>query len=204
VLAPFTFRQAGYWRDERTIVNRTLSLYPESIPAQLNEAALAGLEGKSNEALARFRKIRASHPLYEVVWSNEMALLLQDGRPQEAAELGEEAVRHIPRSLALNYKVGVLLTDLGHPAEALAYLRKARELSPQGVQPAFHLARALVGSGEIKEALPVLELLELSLQGDPDYWEVRYRAHDRNGDWQKAARAKEMVEMLRSRQKSGS
>jgi tetratricopeptide (TPR) repeat protein len=204
VLAPLTFRQAGYWRNERTIVDRTLSLYPDSVPAQLNDATLAGMEGKPGEALARFREIRASHPLYEVVWSNEMALLGQEGRVEEAAELGMEAVKRIPRSVSLNYKVGVLLTDLRRPKEALVYLRKARELSPQGVQPAYQLARALVGSGEIKEAIPVLDLLELSLQGDPAYWEVRYAAHDRNGDWQKAERAREKAELLRSRQKSGS
>lgn len=200
-LVPLTFRQAGHWRNERTIVDRTLSLYPDSIPAQINDAALVGVEKNAGEALERFRKIRAAHPLYEVVWSNEMALLLQAGRTAEAAGLGKEAVRNIPKSVALNYRTGVLLIDLGRPNEAVAYLRTAREISPQGLQPAFQLARALVRSGEIKEAIPLLELLELSLRGDPEYWKVRYEAHDRNGDWQKAARAREAAESLRSRQK---
>jgi tetratricopeptide (TPR) repeat protein len=199
LVAP-TFRQAGTWRNERTIVDRTLSLYPDSVPAQINDAVLEGLAGNSAGALERFRKIRAKRPTDAVVWSNEMALLIQDNRAAEAIEIGKEAVRHIPRSQVLNYKVGVMLIDIGRPAEALAYLRKARESSPESVQPAFQLARALSGTGEVKEALSLLELLELSLQGDPDYWETRSQAHDRNGDWQKASLAKERMEILRRRQ----
>jgi Putative Zn-dependent protease, contains TPR repeats len=197
VLAPLSFRQAGFWRTERRIVDRTLSLYPDSVPARINDATLAGLEHDPEEALERFREIRASHPLYEVVWSNEMTLLLQAGRTDEAIGVGREAVRHIPASVPLNYRVGVLLLEADRPEEALEYLRRARGLSPQSVQPAWQLARALVRTGRIKEALPILELLTLSLQGDPDYWDLRGEAHDRNGDWQQAAAARKAAASLR-------
>jgi tetratricopeptide (TPR) repeat protein len=203
-LVPVTFLLCGHWRGERQIVDRTLSLYPDSVPAQINDATLAALEQGPEEALARFRKIRAHHPFYEVVWSNEMALLLEMGRPAEAVELGREAVRRIPGSAPLNYRVGAMLIEAGRPAEAVGYLRKARALSPQGVQPAYQLARALVGIGEVKEAIPILELLTLSLQGDPDYWDLRAEAHDRNGDWQQAIAAREAGQMIRARQKDPS
>lgn len=195
-LAPLTFLQARHWKDERTIVSRTLALYPDSIPAQINEAAIWGMEGRSEEALARFQKIRAQEPLHEVVWSNEIALLKKLGRQEEALATGREAVRQIPKSIPLNYQMGLELAEQNRPAEALEYFRRARTLSPASVQPTYQCARMLVQLGEVKEALSLLKLLELSLRGDPQYWTLRAEAHDRNGDWEAANRSREAAGLL--------
>jgi predicted Zn-dependent protease len=197
VLIPVTHRQATFWKDERTIVDRTLSRYPTSVPAQINAATLDALDGRTDEALERFRTIRRSEPQHEVVWSNEVTLLQKLGRTEEALSVGREGAAAIPKSVTLNYQAGLLFAQEGRPAEALPFFRRARELRPRSVQPAYQCARALVEIGEIKEALAILEMLELSLRSDPDYWDLRYRAHDRNGDWQQAKRAREAAGTLR-------
>lgn len=197
-LAPLTFRQATFWKTERSIVVRTLSEYPDSIPAQINDATLDGMEGRTELALERFRKIRAVEPLHEVVWANEMALLKKAGRADEAVKVGEQAAQTIPRSLSLRYQLGLDLAALGRPEEALVHFRKVRELSPNSVQPAFQCARVLTDLGEVKEALSLLKMLELSLRNDPQYWSLRAEAHDKNGDWESVRRARSAAEVLKS------
>ncbi len=201
-LAPLTFRQAAFWKTERSIVARTLAEYPESIPAQINDATLDGMEGRTEQALERFRKIRASEPLHEVVWANEIALLHKMGRANEATAVGEDAVRAIPKSVPLRYQLGLDLAAAGRFPEALVHFRKVREWRPDSVQPAFQCARVLTAMGEVKEALSLLKVLELSLGNDPFYWDVRAEAHDKNGDWESVRRARTAAEILRS-QRSG-
>ncbi len=153
--------------------------------------------------------VRSGPAIRSTRWfgQNEIALLLQDGRLQRGGlSWQKEAVRNIPGSLALNYRAGVLLVETGRPGEALVYLRKARELGPQG---GCSQACAFISPGRWWRAArsknsSVLELLELSTSGGS---RLIRRCGNRpgttaNGDFQqKAAHAKKWRKCSRSRQK---
>jgi Flp pilus assembly protein TadD len=201
VFGGLTFRQAGFWKTETAIVERTLALYPDSVPARINAAVLLSQDSRWTEALEILQEIRTSDPKIVTVWLNEMIALKSLGRTSDLVKTGAQAVSAIPNSPDLRLQYAWILEEAGRPAEALAEFRAARELDPMSVQTTFQLARALVSGGEVKEAIPLLELLEASLRSRPDYWQVRHQAHDANGDWEKAKRAREAAEALQGRAK---
>lgn len=192
-----SFRQAGFWRDEKTILARTLALYPGSVPAQINAAVVLGKEGNLAGALAEFQKIRASHSRIVSVWLNEMVLLRDLRRPVEVVESGALAVREIPKSPDLRLQYALALEAIGRDHDALGEFRQARELDPMSVQTTFQYARMLVRLGFYRDALPLLELLEFTMQGDPQFWEVRAAALEQSGNLPGAGRARENAERLR-------
>lgn len=192
-----TFQQTRLWRDEKTILAHTLACYPDSISAQINQAVLLGREGDLEGALAIFRRVRQSDPALVGVWRNEVAVLDQLHRKDEAAAVAAEAVAAIPASPDLHLQYGLLLEESGKEAEALARLKQARELDPMSVQTTFQYSRALTRYGRAREALPLLELLEFTMQRQPAYWDIRAIACEQSGDVAEAARARGLAEQLR-------
>jgi tetratricopeptide (TPR) repeat protein/cold shock CspA family protein len=72
--------------------------------------------------------------------------------PEGSAALLREAVEHEPDDYNKHYLLGKALTRAGNPREALAALRRARQMEPRKTYVDIELVRALIASGSDADA----------------------------------------------------
>jgi arylsulfatase A-like enzyme/Flp pilus assembly protein TadD len=105
------------------------------------EKALADLK----DVLAREPRIPRTHALYG-------ELLLQAGRPEDAAEVFQALVALEERSFEGHYGLGVALQNLGRPSEAITALGKAVKIDPRNTKSYLRLSEAEIARGNPQAA----------------------------------------------------
>ena len=80
----------------------------------------------------------------------------------------QEAIAASPQDAGLHYALGLALTRLKRPDEALGELRRAAELAPDRARYAYVYAVGLHSSGRSSEAMTVLQDSLVRHPGDRD------------------------------------
>ncbi len=100
--------------------------------ARLRLAILTGQAGRLEEASRLFRELRLTHPHQAVqLYVTEAQLYKEQGHPQKAMALYDEAIAANPANPDLLYARGLLAADMGDVAQAERDLRKVLELQPE-------------------------------------------------------------------------
>jgi tetratricopeptide (TPR) repeat protein len=87
---------------------------------------------------------------------NMGALLLSQGRTDEALSHYSRALKIMPRNPLFHHGLGTALLSLSKYDEAVHYLREALRLSPGNPEVLTNLGAALMGQGKRDEAMPLL------------------------------------------------
>jgi tetratricopeptide (TPR) repeat protein len=100
-----------------------------------------------------WRTTLAKNPKATMAQINLGNLLYQQGRPNEAVVLFEEALELQPGSVDAHSNLGAALLNLGRVDEAIAHLRRAVEIQPTAANAHNNLGNALIQKGQVNEAL---------------------------------------------------
>ena len=113
--------------------------------------------GLSADAEAEYKAALRLSPQYTPAAINLADLYRQLGRDAEGESTLRTAITSSPRDGGLHYALGLTLTRLKQPSEALAEFRQAAELDPDRARYAYVYAVALHSAGRRDEAMSVLK-----------------------------------------------
>ncbi len=144
---------AGMYRDEKTMEEYTLRIFPGAWLARYNLAVDLMNEGKANEAidlateaLTDETKIRGAHLLL----GNAYRSL---GEIEKAREEFELEVKLEPKMAEGHGNLGNVLLQTGNVPEAIAQYQEAIRLKPSYAPAHYNLANTLLGSGRPDAAI---------------------------------------------------
>ncbi len=148
--------------------SRALQLDPSCWPAMSYRSFCLGLLGKLDEqVLEDARRAWTQAPRPETA-ANYGWLLLRSGGAVEAVEILWEALRRWPRSILLNYRLGLAYELCGLHELAAARFRKVAALGGDSPRLQVLLAVALMGAGDAEQASRTASLALPKLR-DPRY-----------------------------------
>jgi len=147
-----TFSRNKDWKDDRTLVVRTLEVQPHSSYFLTNLGAIRWADGDTSEAERLWRQTSVEDPRNPVaLWDLGLAML-------EKQQYGE-ALSYLDGALAIGQRYalphayrGRVLAVLGRSAEAEAELRRAVEIDPQQVVARNALGKFFLDTGRVSEA----------------------------------------------------
>ncbi|MGD9772742.1 tetratricopeptide repeat protein [Diaphorobacter sp.] len=105
----------------------------------------------------------------------DIARLIQQGKPAEAAAQLDQRLTTAPRDPQLRFLRGVALTDSGKHAEAIEVFTKLTEEYPELPEPYNNLAVLYASQNQLEKARTALEM---AVRTKPDY----ATAHENLGD----------------------
>jgi tetratricopeptide (TPR) repeat protein len=142
LLAGLTFRQAGFWRDDRALFTHALAVTGDGNPVAHNILGKVALDaGDMAGAAAHYQAALAVQPLSPSSLFNGAVALSAIGRREEAIALFVQYAQLRPRNVEVRYNLGVLYADAGRLAEAEKMLREALALAPGHPQALAQLKR---------------------------------------------------------------
>ncbi len=133
-------------------------LQPEALPPYVNAALAYSALGQNDQAESSLRRALRLDPTNAIAHLNLGLLLAEVGKLSEAEQSFRAALRADPQSAPAAFNLGVLLSK-EHPDEALAWCRRAAELSPREPKYGYTLAFFLRQQGKTSEAVQTLEKL---------------------------------------------
>jgi Flp pilus assembly protein TadD len=163
--------QKGYSRLAAALLERMTEMTPDSARVHQLRAELLDLDHQSDRALEEYKQAVAKNP-------NAAALHYALGcaywarfRPAEAKPELESVIRIDPTHYMARYKLGLALTELDRPLDAIQQFKKSLELQPGLANAQLGLAKAYAHSGDSSAALAATgECLKL----DPKNQSARY------------------------------
>jgi Flp pilus assembly protein TadD len=113
--------------------------------------------GLAIEAEAEYRAALRLSPQFAPAAINLADLYRERGRDGDGEEVLRTAIDASPRHAGLHHALGLTLTRLKRSDGALAELRRAAEIEPEGARYTFVYAVALHSAGQTKDSIAVLE-----------------------------------------------
>jgi len=107
-------------------------------------ALQVGDDVRAEDKVAQFAKQVPGEP---AGWANWGVLALRQRNYDAAAQRLDHARQLAPRNDQIEYLLGLLESERGHSAEAIALLRKAVELNPQNLRATYQLAQEIERQG---------------------------------------------------------
>jgi tetratricopeptide (TPR) repeat protein len=152
-LGAVTYRQAGYWKDNLTVLSHAERITPPH-PVVWNNLGDALLQhGRAEEALTKFKKVLEINPGDEMALGNIGNVYWRQGKLVEAIEQYREALRHQPNSALLSYNLGLALGRSGDLHGAVEHYRQALRLNPLHLGARLNLGNAHLALGEPDAAI---------------------------------------------------
>lgn len=151
-LAALTARQAGYWRDQRTLFTRALAVTEGNWLAHYNVGVVLMGEGNAAAAAERFRLAIALLPTYAQAHANLGAALVFLGQPESALWNLREALRLKPGFREAQNNLALALSRTGRLQEAEQLYREAIEHNPRDAALLNNLGAVYFRMGMQKDA----------------------------------------------------
>uniref|UniRef100_A0AAR5NY72 dolichyl-phosphate-mannose--protein mannosyltransferase n=3 Tax=Dendroctonus ponderosae TaxID=77166 RepID=A0AAR5NY72_DENPD len=117
--------QEERWGEAVRAYKNALAHRKEYPDAQYNLGNLYLDMGDHLAALDCWKKAAALRPTHAAAWGNSMALLDSKGMASAAVELGQEALKHVPKSAAVHFALGNVMGKLNRLLEAERHFRDA-------------------------------------------------------------------------------
>ncbi len=128
-------------------------------------ALQVGDDVRAEDKLAQLVKLAPGEP---AGWANWGVLALRQRNYDEAGERLERARQLDPQNDQIYYLLGLLESDRGHSAEAIANLRKAVSLNPQNLRAAYQLAQEIERRGGANSDIEFQQAIHGILTARPD------------------------------------
>ena len=125
-------------------------------------------QGRAAEAETEYKAALRLNQQFAPAAINHADLYRQLGRDGEGESVLRTALAASPRDGGLHHALGLVLTRLKRPEEALAELQRAAELEPERARYAYVYAVALNSAGRGGEAIAVLKQSLARHSGDRD------------------------------------
>ncbi len=130
---------------------------------------LAALQvGDDVHAESKLSEVTQLVPSEPAGWANWGILALRQRNYDTAAQRLDRARDLAPKNDHIYDLLGILESQRGHSAEAIADLRKAAELNPQNLRAIYRLAEETERQGDENGAVEVQQLLQKILTAQPD------------------------------------
>ncbi|MGA2508561.1 MAG: tetratricopeptide repeat protein [Chitinispirillaceae bacterium] len=152
-----TMEQVGYWKSDFTLFSHATAVIKRNHVAYNNLGLTLYKSGRTDEALAQYRKALEIKPDFAEARFNLGFLLANSGRTDEATAQYRKALEIKPGFAEARINLGVLLEDNGRADEAIAQYRKVLEFNPGSIGALTNLARAFVRKGRLTDAVPLLQ-----------------------------------------------
>ena len=150
------FAQTSFWCDCKTLWTHTLDCTSHSCVAHNNLGFALMAEGRSDEAMAHWRRAVEIDPDFAEADHNLGLAAASHGHFDEAVSLYRKALKTGPDNARIHNNLGVALYTLGLPEEAIAEYRKALELEADFTEAHCNLGNALAAAGELDQASRII------------------------------------------------
>lgn len=153
VLGILTIQEAGYYASDEVLLKETTRRNPKAWLAYSILGVVVHRQGRSDEAIASYRKSLEIHPDNPYALTNLGIALEEKGQMAEAEPLYRKAIQSDPTHATACMQLGNLLFRRGAQTEGLDFLKKAVELSPRLSKAQASLAAALQVAGQNEKAM---------------------------------------------------
>jgi tetratricopeptide (TPR) repeat protein len=150
ILSAVTRRQLEYWRSSSILWSHALQVTPSNYVAELNLAVSLTDQGKDDEALPHFEKVKEIRPDDVVALLNIGSYLMKHGNPRQAIEEFQIVVstHDDPDQLTAAYRyLGAAYVQLGDRHKARENFLAAMRLSPEDPTEFYNLSMLEVEDG---------------------------------------------------------
>jgi tetratricopeptide (TPR) repeat protein len=153
VLLVAAYHQTSYWHDGITLWTHTLGCTTNKSVAHNNLGNALLQHGRTEEAIAQYRKALKANPAYTDAHYNLGNALYQQGRAEEAISQYREALRIDPALAEAHSNLGNALLKQGQMEEAFAHIHEALRINPADADGHNNLGIALFEQGRTGEAI---------------------------------------------------
>jgi putative PEP-CTERM system TPR-repeat lipoprotein len=144
----------------RAVFTQLMQKYPDFLPAQLNLARVAELQGKPQEAQQLLGKILDKQPANATVLTRFVNLLLRERQPDRALAAAQRAHETAPTDKGITSGLINLYIQLGHKNKALTLAQQeSGSNEPDNVPLIVARARAELAAGHKSDAAQSLRRL---------------------------------------------
>jgi Flp pilus assembly protein TadD len=144
--------QTGYWQDNLTLYQHTLSITSNNYVVHNNLGNELVRTGRLEEGIQQYQQALSIKP-YSFETRNSLGLALaQAGRFDEAMKEYNQALRLRPDSVKVYSNLGLTYAKQGNLAAAVASLQHAQALEPDSAEVHLNLGIVLMQSGKLNEA----------------------------------------------------
>ncbi len=147
-----TARRERVWRDSGTLWAATLQTNPDSRVARANYGNWLVEQGRREEGLAQLWEALALDPRGENARLGAAHRVAAAGQHAAALAAYRAARPPLPLDPVILVNMGMALTGLGRPADALAYFEEAIRQDSERPAAEYNLANALADLGRFEEA----------------------------------------------------
>lgn len=155
----------GQHKEAEAALEAGLEKWPNSTALHTALARVRALRGDADNATARLEEQIAARPQDVGLRLACIDALHRAGRYDKALEVTNSALALAPDHQALLTAHGVMLDELGQPAEGLVSLRRVAELAGHTAASLRNMLSTLIRAGQAEEALRITRAL---LQKQPD------------------------------------
>lgn len=127
--------------------------------------AIALSEQNDSLAIENFKFVTKNANWNVQAWIRLGGLLYDNGKYDEASKVMEEAIESFPHDFAVNFILGLSLTQLNQQADGEEYLKKAVELNPNDINALSAYSYTL---SQLKKNDEAIKYLKHALRIDPD------------------------------------
>jgi protein O-mannosyl-transferase len=163
-----TTEQVGYWKNDFTLFSHAVAVEKNGYMAYNNLGLALYNTGRTDEALADYRKALEIKPDFAAAHFNLGCLLADRGRTDEAINEYRKALEIKPDFAEARINLGCLLEKTGRADEAIAHYWKVLEVNPCSINALINLAGALVRKGRLTDAMPLLQRALASAKSSGD------------------------------------
>ena len=152
-LAGLTWRQSRMYADVETLYRTTIEESPECWLAHYNLAVVLASGGRTDEAIAHYRKAMKINPNDAKPYNNLGVILYGRGQCNEAKAHLRKALEINPRYAQAHFNLGIALAGCGQMDEAIDHYQTALEIEPNHVEAHHSLGLALFSLGQFDKAI---------------------------------------------------
>ncbi|MGD0813255.1 MAG: tetratricopeptide repeat protein [Verrucomicrobiota bacterium] len=160
------WKQTTYWKSGETLWVHTLDCTTDNFVAQYNLGWALFQKGKTEEAIAHYRKALEINAQSAEAHYNLATALLRTGRVDEAIDHFQRALQIRPNDAEAHFNLGNALQQRGRMAEAIAHYQEALELNPGDAKTQNNLGSVLCQNGRADEAM---DHFQKALEINPGY-----------------------------------
>lgn len=147
-----TIQRNRDWRDDRTLAEKTLEVFPEASSVRVNLGKISWAEGRRKEAERLWRAALVQNPEDPVALWNLGLAMLEKKNYTVAIENLQKATALAPRYSIPHVYLGRVYAALGRNAEAEREFQTAASLSPFSTEVRNALGRFYLEAGRRAEA----------------------------------------------------
>jgi putative PEP-CTERM system TPR-repeat lipoprotein len=151
-------KSAGRSQDAQSLLARFEKEHPEAVAVQAYLGDDHLFAGRYADAIERYNQVLKLQPQNALVLNN-LAWASHQVKDRRAREYAEKAYALRPDHPVILDTFGWLLVDAGQNARGIELLQRAVTMAPEDSETRYHLAQALVKSGDFARARRELESL---------------------------------------------